>query len=180
MQYLKKSNEEKCFFEITGSCSCCLTSHINCPCVAKCIYCIPHIVPISINVYMHVYSYIHHCAYLCVQKSPQIHAVVSSGLWQKLISWLYDCLSLSVCLCFCLLGCLTPVTKSHALEQRAVNCWKAFTLPLSWLVDLVLRGVPWRLSCELTHASCGRLLGPHDGAGGCVFKHQTLPETKTL
>lgn len=83
----------------------------------------------------------------------------------SLVVWL----SLSLCVCVSVCLAITPVTESHAPEQRAVNCWKAFTLPLSWLVDLLLRGVPWRLSCELTHASCGRLMGPHDRGGwGCL------------
>ncbi len=172
--------KKKAFFEITRSCNFCLTSHINCPCVAKCIYCIQHIVPISLNVYMHVRN-VPLCICMCAEVSTNTFGCFIRPLAEAylLVVWLSLSVCLSVCPCFCLLGCLTPVTESHALEQRAVHFWKAFTLPLSWLVDLVC-GVPWRLSCELTHASCGRLLGPHDGGGGCVFKHQTLPETKTL
>ncbi len=180
--------KKKAFFEITRSCNFCLTSHINCPCVAKCIYCIQHIVPISLNVYMHVRNY--HCAYVCVQKCPQIHLVVSSGLWQKLISWLYDYLSLFVCLsvvclsvCFLLLGCLTPVTESHALEQRAVHFWKAFTLPLSWLVDLVAFPEGWVVSLLMLPVvdSWGPMM---EGEGVCLntkpFLRPRLFNTSTV
>lgn len=127
------------------------------------------------TVYKRVYSCIYStCVRIYVYRRFKCHESINTcrGFIRLLTKSLIPgcvAVSFSLCLCFCMLGCLTPVTESHAPEQRAVNCWKAFTLPLSWLVDLLLRGVPWRLSCKLTHASCGRLMGPHDGGGwGCL------------
>ncbi len=171
--------KKKAFFEITRSCNFCLTSHINCPCVAKCIYCIQHIVPISLNVYMHVRN-VPLCTCMCAEVSTNTFGCFIRPLAEAylLVVWLSLSVCLSVCPCFCLLGCLNP---SHRVTcPRAESCSLLESIHTSSFLTRRPRGVPWRLSCELTHASCGRLLGPHDGGGGCVFKHQTLPETKTL